>query len=125
MASPSPRAAGLAHCAARIDGSRFVGDLWYGPGIGAMLFERRGEYTLALWTADDERTTELETAAQQVTRFDLMGRSDMVPTPSGKLTLNLTGDRSTWSAWAPRWRSRRFLGCARYGMSAGASALRR
>ena len=89
---PKPALLAFANCAARIDGSRFVGDLWYGPGVGAMLFERGGEYTLALWTADEDKVLTIDTRAARVTQYDLMGRPEMVATPGGKLVLKLNGE---------------------------------
>jgi len=89
---PKPALLALAACAARIDGSRFVGDLWYGPGIGAMVFERGGEHTLALWTMDESKTATITTGVPQVTRYDLMGRADTLPTPGGQVELPVTGD---------------------------------
>ncbi len=55
--SGQPKPVLIAHavCARMIDGSRFVGDLWLGPGVGALLFEREGVHTLALWTAEQEK----------------------------------------------------------------------
>lgn len=89
---PKPALLAFAQCAARIDGSRFVGDLWYGPGIGAMLFERGGEYTVALWTADETKTVDVTTFRRQVTRYDMMGRAETLTTDLGATQLTITGD---------------------------------
>ncbi|HOF18021.1 MAG TPA: hypothetical protein PK082_03865 [Phycisphaerae bacterium] len=93
---PKPVVMAHAACAARIDGGRFVGDLWYGPGVGAMLFERGGVYTLALWTLEEEpgKGTDLtvDVATRQVTVADLMGREKAVPTDGGKLRLKVNSD---------------------------------
>ncbi len=88
---PKPVLIAHAIAARMIDTSRFVGDLWYGPGIGAMLFERDGEYTLALWTLEEDRTVEIDTAADEVTVVDLMGAAEQRQTSNGKLTLDLSG----------------------------------
>ena len=73
---PKPAIVAFANCARMIDGSRFVGDLWLGPGIGAMLFERDGQYTLALWTEKEPREIPLEVGVASVMAVGLMGRSE-------------------------------------------------
>jgi hypothetical protein len=89
---PLPVAVAHANSARMIDGSKFVGDLWFGPGIGAMLFERGGEYTLALWTAEEDKTLTAEVGAPEVTHVDIMGREKKLAANGGKVTLKLGGD---------------------------------
>lgn len=93
---PKPVLLAYAACARLIDGSRFVGDLWYGPGIGAMLFEKQGIYTLALWTIDGEanewRELALNVDVSQVTQYNLMGQPTARKTNNGKLSVSLSGD---------------------------------
>ncbi len=89
-----PRPVLMAHavCARMIDSSRFVGDLWYGPGIGAMLFERGGQFTLVLWTAEEDKQAEINVGVAEVTLVDLMGCEKKLPTTDGKLSVPLNGD---------------------------------
>src|SRR5690606_10105939 len=91
--SGQPKPVLIAHATAArmIDGSRFVGDLWYGPGVGAMLFERDGQHTLALWTAEEDKSIEIDTAAPEVTVVNLMGGSEKRSAPGNKLSLDLSG----------------------------------
>ena len=89
-----PRPVVLAHatCAEMIDGGKFVGDLWLGPGVGALLFEKGGKYNLALWTLEEDKTVTVNTGAEEVLQVDLVGRRKTVPSPGGKLTLALSGN---------------------------------
>lgn len=73
---PKPAIVAFATCARMIDGSRFVGDLWFGPGVGAMLFERDAQLTMALWTEKDAREVVLDAGVPGVTAVGLMGRSE-------------------------------------------------
>lgn len=89
-----PRPVVLAHatCAEMIDGGRFVGDLWYGPGIGAMLFEKDGKFIQALWTAEVDKTAEVQTGVEEVMLVNLVGSRRTVASPGGKLSLPLSGN---------------------------------
>lgn len=89
---PKPALLAFANCARMIDGSTFVGDLWYGPGIGAMLFEHEGTHTLALWTEGDEKSVTVDAKAEAVTVVDLMGRQEQLRPNAGRLGLKLSGD---------------------------------
>jgi len=89
---PKPVVIAHAVSARMIDSSRFVGDLWYGPGIGAMLFERKGEYTLALWTAEEDKTADIDVGVPEVTAVDIMGREKKLKTTKGKISQALSGD---------------------------------
>lgn len=89
---PKPALLAHANCARVIDGSRFVGDLWYGPGVGAMLFERGGAHTLALWTEDEDRELTIDAKAPTVTAADLVGREQTLQAQDGQLSLKLSGD---------------------------------
>jgi len=88
---PKPVLIAHANCARMIDGSRFVGDLWLGPGIGAMLFERGGTHTLALWTLETPKDVAIDVAVPEVTVVDLMGGEKKIKTADGKLTCKLDG----------------------------------
>ena len=88
---PKPAILAFANCAHQIDASRFVGDLWYGPGVGAMLFERDGRHTLALWTEEQEREVTIDVKADRVAAVDIVGREKERQTQDGKLSLTLDG----------------------------------
>ncbi len=98
-----PKPVVLAHavCARMIDGSRYVGDLWYGPGIGAMLFDRSGAYTLALWTAEEDKPADVNVGVPEVKLVDIMGREKFVKATNGKVSLALTGDVTYLTGVAP------------------------
>ncbi|HET6494984.1 MAG TPA: sugar-binding protein, partial [Thermoleophilia bacterium] len=89
-----PKPVAMAHiaCARAIDGSRFVGDLWFGPGVGAMVFQRDGTRTLALWTEGDARQLDIDTKSPAVTRVDTMGRERKLSTAAGRITVDVSGD---------------------------------
>lgn len=89
---PLPVVIAHANCARMIDGGRFVGDLWFGPGIGAMLFERGGQYTMALWALEVDKEAEVSVGVPEVVAVDLMGREKKLQTIKGNLSLQLNGD---------------------------------
>jgi peptidoglycan/xylan/chitin deacetylase (PgdA/CDA1 family) len=95
-AEPKPVVPAFATCARMIDASKYVGDLWYGHGVGAMLFERGGKYTLALWTLDDKpgtaRKLTLDVHVPQVTVVNTLGQEHSASTTDGKLELDLSAD---------------------------------
>ena len=93
---PKPVVMAHAVCAKMIDGSRFVGDLPLGAGIGAMLFDRKGTHVLALWTLDEAlgsgREIVLETGAPAVRLVDMMGRVREQKTDAGRASLKISSD---------------------------------
>lgn len=88
---PKPGLIALAVCADRIDGSRYVGDLFYQHDVGTMLFEKDGKMTQVLWTNDLDLTVEVETGVEEVTLVNFMGGESRLPTPGGKIMMDLTG----------------------------------
>jgi hypothetical protein len=88
---PMPVVIAHATAARMIDGGEFAGDLWYGPGIGAMLFERDGTHTLALWTLEEDKEVEVDLGVPEVTRVDMMGAEQSLRTTDGKVRLSLDG----------------------------------
>ncbi len=89
---PKPAIVAFATCARLLDGSRFVGDLWLGPGIGAMLFEREGQRTLALWTEKEAREVVLDVGVPGVTAVGLTGRSGTLRAASDGLHVKVGPD---------------------------------
>ncbi len=89
---PKPAIMAFAACARMIDGGKFIGEQWFGPGIGAMRFEKDNRQLLALWTEDTDKKLELDLGIPQVTVIDIMGREKTVQAVNGKLPLELSGD---------------------------------
>lgn len=89
---PKPVLLAHATCARMIDGSRYLGDLWYGPGIDAMLFVRDGREVLALGTRGETREVDLDTGAATVVRHDMFGAETTLATQAGRLHLAVGPD---------------------------------
>jgi hypothetical protein len=89
---PKPAVVALATCARMVDGSRFVGDLWLGPGVGAMLFERDDQLTLALWTEKEVRETVIDLGVPSVTAVGLTGRSKTIPATAEGVSVKIGPD---------------------------------
>lgn len=87
---PKPVVIAHATCARMIDGSEFIGDVWYEPGVGALLFEKDGKRVLALWTAEDDRKLSIDVDADQVEVVSMMGASETRSTQSGNLNVKLS-----------------------------------
>lgn len=82
-----------ATAARMVDGSRYVGELWYEPGSDAMLFEKDGVYTLALFTRGKPQELTIEPGTKQLTLIDFWGKEQTVQVPAdGKLKLTVDGD---------------------------------
>ncbi len=80
-----------ATAARMIDGSRYAGDLWFGPGNEAMLFEKNGEYTLVLFTRDKELEVTVEPKVKELTLVDFWGAEKKITVPAdGKLKLTVS-----------------------------------
>jgi hypothetical protein len=99
---PKPVLLAHANSARLIDGSRYVGDLWFGPKVEAMLFEKNGIHTLVLWTLGDDpaqsdvrppaREIAVKPGAKDITVVNMLGRESH-PTLDGD-TLHLTLDEA-------------------------------
>lgn len=92
---PKPVLLAHANCARLIDHSKYLGDLWFGPEVAAMLFEKEGKHILALWTLSQtapagenssSREIEIDPAADSFILTDILGREKAI---SGKLKLKL------------------------------------
>ncbi|HEY9247761.1 MAG TPA: sugar-binding protein [Rariglobus sp.] len=106
---PKPVLLAFANCARLIDGSRYLGDLWFGPNVAAMLFEKKGTHTLVLWTLDDQsradmgkaldtgsvkenasrKDLEIQSGAKHVLLTDMFGREQTLATKDGQVALTL------------------------------------
>ncbi len=89
----------FAAAARMVDSQRYVGDLWYGPRVAAMLFEKSGKYTMVLWTlrGDEQKEdqpaqkeVEIDTGVPSVTEVTMMGTEKTVKTNGGKLSVTVT-----------------------------------
>lgn len=89
---PKPAVIALATVARMIDGGRYLGDLWFGPHIGASLFERDGIRTLALWSNQGERTISLDPDAATLRLVDIVGREESLAATGDRLELKLDED---------------------------------
>jgi hypothetical protein len=89
---PKPVLFALATCAKMIDSKRFVGELWYGEGVGAMLFEKNDNYTLALWIKEGAKDITIEPGVAEVTMVDIVGKETKVTVKGGKLAVKVSPD---------------------------------
>ncbi len=93
---PKPVLLAYANCARLVDGSRYVGDMWYGPSVGAMLFEKNKVYTLALWTLSADpavppaKQVEVEPGVAELALVGMIGKETKTTVSQGKLKVNLT-----------------------------------
>jgi Domain of unknown function (DUF1083). len=121
-AQPKPVLVAMAHAARRIDGSRYAGDLFLQPDVGARLFEKDGVHTLVLWTNDLEIPMEIDVGVPEVTLSDVVGAEKAVRTRDGRLSLALSGDpvyvvgvspsledRASKELWDGQWVAGRFV----------------
>lgn len=88
---PKPVLLGLAACARMIDSKRYVGDLWYGPGVGAMLFEKGGRYTLALYTLEGEKTVNIP-IIEGAKLISMVGTGTPLKVENGECAVNVSPD---------------------------------
>nr|MDA3873192.1 hypothetical protein [Kiritimatiellia bacterium] len=95
-----PKPAIIAHATAArmIDGSDYLGDLWFGPAVEAMVFDRKGTLVLALWHIDPTLDGSEENASRKQIEIpatgDLMvtgilGRETVHQPENGVVTLTL------------------------------------
>ncbi len=89
---PKPVLLAYANLACMIEGSKYLGDLWLGPDIGAMLFCRNGINTLVVYTPGKPQKILLRPDAAAVTITDIMGARQTVSVKNNRLSLTLTGD---------------------------------
>jgi len=89
---PKPVLLAHANSARLIDSSRYLGDLWYGVGVGAMLFEKDAKNILVLWTLGEEKEIEVETGSKELVLVDMFGSEKTVKTEGGKFKLKVGQD---------------------------------
>jgi hypothetical protein len=85
--TPKPALIAHANAARMIDGSKYLGDLWFGTGIEAMVFDRKGEPVLALWAVDKEQSREIDVPAgdSKVVLTDMIGREKALQPQGGSV----------------------------------------
>lgn len=94
--TPKPVLLAYANTAHLIDSHKYIGDVWYGPRVGAMLFEKNGLHTLALWTLGDNpgdgatKEVEISPGVETVEFVEIDGRSRPLAATGGKVKLTLT-----------------------------------
>ncbi len=97
---PKPVLMAHANAARMIDGSRYLGDLWFGPKIEAIVFEQKdGDQVLVLWALDSslpgkgENRTRMDITltpdAAKIVQTDIMGTEKVLKAEDGKITLTL------------------------------------
>ena len=91
---PKPALLGLTTCARMVDGGEYLGDLWFGPGIGAMLFKKDGTHRLALFTKKGTKEILFDPGMETVTVVTMMGTETVLETAGGPLTLTVGEDVS-------------------------------
>jgi hypothetical protein len=90
--TPKPVLVALAACARQIDGGRYLGDLWFGPGIAAMLFEKDGTRVLALYTKEGNKSIAIDLDADNVHLFNLMGSPQPLLVEGRRATITVEPD---------------------------------
>ncbi|MGI5868904.1 MAG: sugar-binding protein [Kiritimatiellia bacterium] len=89
---PKPVLIAHANSARLIDGGKYLGDLWFGPGIGAMVFKKDGENRLALFTRGEPNVAEVDAGVAEIAVVDMFGGERKQATRNGKVKLSLGPD---------------------------------
>ncbi len=89
-----PKPALIAHAVSgrMIDASRYVGDLFYDQTVESMLFERNGQYTLAIWTTGESKTITVKPGVDQLKMVDIVGKETTVNVKDNTLSITATPD---------------------------------
>ncbi len=84
-----PALVALANLARLIDSGKYLGDLWFGTGVGASLFQKGGKNILAVWCPESEKEIEIETASKELLLVDMFGTEKQTNPEGGKLKLKV------------------------------------
>ncbi|HBC88382.1 MAG TPA: hypothetical protein DCZ94_15645 [Lentisphaeria bacterium] len=84
-----PALVALANLARLIDSGKYLGDLWYGTGVGASMYQKDGRNILALWTLGGEKEIEIETGSKELVLGDMFGAEKAMKPEGGKLKLKI------------------------------------
>ncbi|NLB68904.1 MAG: hypothetical protein GX804_04360, partial [Lentisphaerae bacterium] len=82
---PKPVLLAHANSARLIDGSTYVGDMWFGPGVDAMVFKKAGDNILVLFTRDDKAEVEVEVGMPEVVVADIFGTESKKTATGGRV----------------------------------------
>ena len=88
--TPKPVLAAYANMARLLEGSRFIGDLWLGTDIGAMLFEKKGVRFLALYSDGKTQKIMIRPGVKSLKLMDIMGKTEKIAITENRLSLTLT-----------------------------------
>lgn len=86
---PKPVLLAHANSARLIDAGKYIGDLWFGPGIGAMVFKKDNENRLALFTRGEKIEAEVGTGVPEITICDIFGAERRAASPGGKMKITV------------------------------------
>ena len=89
---PKPAIVALANCARLIDASEYRGDLWFGPGLAAMLFAKNGAAVLALYGQGGAKDFALRLPAERLTLVDIYGMERGIEATNGVFTVSVGGE---------------------------------
>ena len=89
---PKPVVVAHATTARMIDASTYLGDVWLGPELDAMVFRRDGVDTLVLQTRGTRREVDIDVDADELTVVDMVGRASSLPTESGRARVEVGPD---------------------------------
>ncbi len=88
--TPKPALAAIATMNRLLEGTRFKGDLWIAPDIGALLFETKsGERMLALYSDGKEQKIFLRPDCNELRLIDIVGNSRTLPITENRLSLTV------------------------------------
>lgn len=89
-----PKPALVAHAVSgrMIDASRYVGDLFFDHAVDAMLFERDGIYTLAIWTQEGQKQITVHPGVENMTLVDMVGKRTEIHVNDNRLELTASPD---------------------------------
>jgi len=89
---PKPVLLALANCARLIDASEYRGDLWFGPGLAAMLFAKDGRTVLALYGQGEAKDFDLKLPAEKLTLVDTYGAEREIAAKDGVFAVTVGGE---------------------------------
>ena len=89
---PKPVLLALANCARLIDASEYRGDLWFGEGLGAMLFAKDGKTVLALYGRGEPKEYSLRLPAERLTFVDTYGTEREIAAKDGAFSVKVGGE---------------------------------
>ncbi|MBN2712328.1 MAG: hypothetical protein JXR97_07810 [Planctomycetes bacterium] len=92
---------GQATCAKMIDGSEYIGDLWFGEGVAAFLFNNKGAYTLALFTREGSKEITIPVGQDKITLTDIVGTRQTLTPKDGAITVKVSEDTIYLSGFSP------------------------